>query len=121
MSDIRVRVHEGHHVSVVKEKTVSREDLEILGITEEQFVEYIENDQVEPNFIIEGIEEVDDPKDPRYYLKWYNGQHVDDVLYQLISESDCVNSDPVEDWVSDRKGYTEVTMSIMEEGEALWR
>lgn len=43
MEDIRIRVHEGHHVSLIKEKRISAEALEVLGICDTMIEEFIED------------------------------------------------------------------------------
>ena len=48
MSIIRVKISERHQVSVYREKHIDSKDLAELGITEEQFVQFIEEGAVEP-------------------------------------------------------------------------
>jgi len=111
IEDIRIRVHEEHHVSLIKEKRISAEALEVLGICDTMIEEFIEDGQVEVAFDIENVIH------PHY--KHLNGYHVDDAIRELIEYSETF--DDAEDWISDRKGYTEVTHSFIKEGEALYR
>ena len=111
MEDIRIRVHEGHHVSLIKEKRISAEALEVLGICDTMIEEFIEDGEVEVDFEIENV------IDPNY--AHLNGYHVYDAIRELIEYSETFDDE--EDWISDRKGYTEVTHSFIKDGEALYR
>ena len=48
MSIIRVKISERHQVTVYKEKHIDSKDLAELGVTEEQFVQFIEDGSVVP-------------------------------------------------------------------------
>tara|TARA_Y100000385_G_scaffold277109_1_gene323668 strand:- start:771 stop:1106 length:336 start_codon:yes stop_codon:yes gene_type:complete len=111
MSDIRIRVHEGHHVSVIKEKRIDPKALEVLGICDTMIEEYLEDGEVEVGFEIENV------IDPHYLH--LNGYHVDDAIRELIEFSETFDEE--EDWISDRKGYTEITLSFIKDGDKLWR
>lgn len=52
MSIIRVKISERHQVTVYREKHIDTNDLVGLGVTEEQFVQFIEEGAVEPEFEI---------------------------------------------------------------------
>ena len=48
MSIIRVKISERHQVTVYREKHIDIKDLAQLGVTEEQFIQFIEEGAVEP-------------------------------------------------------------------------
>ena len=109
MSIIRVKISERHQVTVYKEKHIDSNDLAELGVTEEQFVQFIEYGSVVPEFQIK----VSDGSS----MDYMNGYHVDDALHELMNEA--VSFKEGEDWISERKGYAEIEQTIMEEGEEL--
>ena len=109
MSIIRVKISERHQVSVYREKHIDTRDLAELGVTEEQFVQFIEEEAVEPEFEI---------KVPDWSsLDFINGYRVNDSLNELMNEA--VSFKEGEDWISERKGHAEIEQTIMEEGEEL--
>lgn len=109
MSIIRVKISEGHQVTVYREKHIDTNDLVGLGVTEEQFVQFIEEGAVEPEFEIKVPE--GSPMD------FMNGYRVDDALNELMNEA--ISFKEGEDWISERKGFAEIEQTIMEEGEEL--
>ena len=109
MSIIRVKISERHQVSVYREKHIDTNDLVGLGVTEEQFVQFIEEGAVEPEFEIKVPE--GSPMD------FMNGYRVDDALNELMNEA--ISFKEGEDWISERKGFAEIEQTIMEEGEEL--
>jgi len=109
MSITRVKISEWHQVTVYREKHIDTNDLVGLGVTEEQFVQLIEEGAVEPEFEIK----VPDGSS----MDFMNGYRVDDALNELMKE--VVSFKEGEDWVSERKGGAEIEQTIMEEGEEL--
>ena len=109
MSIIRVKISERHQVSVYREKHIDTNDLVGLGVTEEQFVQFIEEGAVEPEFEIK----VPDGSS----MDFMNGYRVDDALNELMNEA--VSFKEGEDWISERKGGAEIEQTITEEGEEL--
>jgi len=109
MSITRVKISERHQVTVYREKHIDTNDLVGLGVTEEQFVQLIEEGAVEPEFEIK----VPDGSS----MDFMNGYRVDDALNELMKE--VVSFKEGEDWVSERKGGAEIEQTIMEEGEEL--
>ena len=109
MSIIRVKISERHQVSVYREKHIDTNDLAELGVTEEQFVQFIEEGAVEPEFEIK----VPDGSS----VDFLNGYHVHDALDELLNTA--VSFKEGEDWIKERKGFAEIEQTIMEEGEEL--
>ena len=109
MSIIRVKIYEGHQVSAYREKHIDSKDLAELGVTEEQYVQIIEEGEVNPEV------EIKVPDGSPMELK--KGYRVDDALNELMNEA--VSFKEGEDWISERKGHAEIEQTIMEEGEEL--
>jgi len=109
MSIIRVKISERHQVTVYREKHIDIKDLAQLGVTEEQFIQFIEEGAVEPEFEIK----VPDGSS----MDFLNGYHVHDALDELLNSEDSFKKG--EDWITERKGFAEIEQTIMEEGEEL--
>ena len=107
MSIIRVKISERHQVTVYREKHIDTNDLVGLGVTEEQFVQLIDEGAAEPEFEIK----VPDGSS----MDFMNGYRVDDALNELMNE--VVSFKEGEDWISERKGGAEIEQTIMEDGE----
>ena len=109
MSILRVKISEQHQVTVYREKHIDTTDLVELGVTEEQFVQFIEEGAVEPEFKIKVLDGSS--------MDFMNGYCVDDALNELMNEA--VSFKEGEDWISERKGGAEIEQTIMEDGEEL--
>tara|TARA_B100001093_G_C26286293_1_gene783366 strand:+ start:164 stop:505 length:342 start_codon:yes stop_codon:yes gene_type:complete len=112
MEFYRIRSVTSRPVIVVKEKVVKKADVEALGLTEAQFLEYLSDLEVDQSFEVSSV-----PEDSNF--SYLNGMEVEDAITDLINESDGTVDD-VEDWISGESD-SELSYSIMQEGEELWR
>ena len=112
MEVYRIRSVNSRPVIVVKEKNVKKADVEALGLTEAQFLKYLSGFGVDESFEVSSV-----PEDSNF--SYLNGMEVEDAITDLINESDGTVDD-VEDWISGESD-SELSYSIMEEGEELWR